>query len=95
MREKHQKHIPLMGSASGHPKAKELEAIGTIIDGTPTPPPTIFGYVFQDLNRGGIIKRRTGAIGMSADQVLGTAIVMRLFEFTYEQLAFNIYDSFA
>ena len=78
-----------MGSASDHPQAKELEAISTIIDSTPT----ICGYVFQDLNRGRIIKRRTGARGMSADQILRAAIVMRLFEFTYEQLAFHIYDS--
>ena len=30
---------------------------------------------------------------MSADQVLRAAIIMRLFEFTYEQLAFHISDS--
>ncbi len=30
---------------------------------------------------------------MSADQVLRTAVVMRLYDFTYEQLAFHIYDS--
>ena len=30
---------------------------------------------------------------MSADQVLRAAIVMRLFDFTYEQLAFHISDS--
>lgn len=33
------------------------------------------------------------ARGMSADQVLRAAIVMRLFEFTYEELAFHISDS--
>jgi len=30
---------------------------------------------------------------MSADQILQAAIVMRLFEFTYEKLAFHISDS--
>ncbi len=30
---------------------------------------------------------------MSADQVLRSAVVMRLYDFTYEQLAFHIYDS--
>jgi IS5 family transposase len=30
---------------------------------------------------------------MSADQILRAAVVMRLFDFTYEQLAFHIYDS--
>jgi IS5 family transposase len=63
--------------------------ISNIIDNTPT----ICGYVLQDFNRGKIIKRRTGARGMSADQILRAAIVMRLFEFTYEQLAFHISDS--
>ena len=89
IREKHQKQMPLMNSASNHPQAKELEVISDIIDNTPT----FCKYVFQDLNRGAIIKRRTGARGMSADQILRAVIVMRLFEFTYEQLAFHIYDS--
>ena len=89
MREKQQKQMPLMEPASSHPQEKELEAISTIIDNTPT----ICGYVLQDLNKGRIIKRRTGARGMSADQVLRAAIVMRLYEFTYEQLAFHISDS--
>ena len=89
MREKHQKQMPLMESASDHPQAKELEVISNIIDNTPT----ICEYVLQDLNRGAVIKRRTGARGMSADQILRAAIVMRLFEFTYEQLAFHIWDS--
>ena len=89
MREKQQKQMPLMEPVSSHPQQRELEAISNIIDNTPT----ISEYVLQDLNRGRIMKRRTGARGMSADQVLRAAIVMRLFEFTYEQLAFNIYDS--
>ena len=89
MREKQQKQMSLMEPVSSHPQERELEAISNIIDNTPT----ISEHVLQDLNRRRIIKRRTGARGMSADQVLRAAIVMRLFEFTYEQLAFNIYDS--
>jgi len=89
MREKHQKQMPLVEPGSDHPQARELEVISNIIDNTPT----ICGYVLQDLNMGKIIKRRTGARGMSADQILRAAIVMRLFEFTYEQLAFHISDS--
>jgi len=89
MREKQQKQIPLLEPRSDHPQARELEAISNIIDNTPT----ICDYVLQDLNRGKIIKRRTGARGMSADQILRAAIVMRLFEFTYEELAFHISDS--
>jgi hypothetical protein len=36
MREKQQKQMPLMEPASSHPQEKELEAISTIIDNTPT-----------------------------------------------------------
>ncbi len=89
MREKQQKQMPLLEPVSDHPRARELEVISNIIDNTPT----ICGYVLQDLNRGKIIKRRTGARGMSADQVLRAAIVMRLFEFVYEELSFHIFDS--
>jgi IS5 family transposase len=89
MREKQQKQMPLIEPVSSHPQERELEAISNIIDNTAT----ISEYVLQDLNRGRIIKRRTGARGMSADQVLRAAIIMRLFEFTYEQLAFHISDS--
>lgn len=89
MREKQQKQMPLLEPRSDHPQARELEAISNILNNTPT----ICDYVLQDLNRGKIIKRRTGARGMSADQILRAAIVMRLFEFTYEELAFHISDS--
>jgi IS5 family transposase len=89
MREKQQKQMPLLEPVSDHPQARELEVISNIIDNTPT----ICGYVLQDLNRGKIIKGRTGARGMSADQVLRAAIVMRLFEFVYKELSFHIFDS--
>jgi len=89
MREKQQKQIPLMEPATDHPQQAELEVISRIIDNTPT----ICDYVLQDLNQGKIFKRKTGASGMSADQILRAAVVMRLFDFTYEQLAFHIYDS--
>jgi len=92
MREKQQKQMPLMDPVKDnyeHPQEKELEAISRIIDNTPT----ICEYVLQDLNKGKTFHRRTGAQGMSADQVLRAAIVLRLFDFTYKQLAFHISDS--
>jgi IS5 family transposase len=89
MRENQQKQMPLMEPASNHSKERELEAISKIIDATPT----ICDYVLQDINKGKVFKRRTGARGMSADQILRAAIIMRLFEFTYEELAFHISDS--
>lgn len=89
MREKQQKQMPLMEPASDHPQAKELEVISNIIDATPT----ICERVLQDLSHGKIFIRRTGANGMSADQVIRAGIVMRLFDFTYKELAFHISDS--
>lgn len=89
MRKNHQKQLPLIEPPAGHPQEMELEVISLLIDHTPT----ICDYVLQDLNEGKVAKRKTGAEGMSADQVLRAAVVMRLFGFTYEQLAFHIYDS--
>jgi IS5 family transposase len=89
MRKKYQKQMPLIEPASGHPQEMELETISLLIDSTPT----ICDYVLQDLNEGKVHKRNTGAEGMSAEQVLRAAVVMRLYSFTYEQLAFHIFDS--
>jgi IS5 family transposase len=89
MREKHQKQMPLIDPPTGHPKEKELEAISTVLDNTPT----ICDHVLQDLNKGKIIKRRTGARGMTAEQIIRAAVMMRLYSFTYEDLAFHISDS--
>jgi len=89
MRKKNQKQLPLMEPASGHTQEIELDIISIIIDNTPT----ISEYVLQDINRGKTIIKRTGAHGMSADQVLRSAIVKQLFGFSYVQLAFHIYDS--
>jgi IS5 family transposase len=55
--------------------------------------PTICDHVLQDLIKGKIIKRRTGARGMTAEQIIRAAVVMRLYSFTYEDLAFHIFDS--
>jgi IS5 family transposase len=66
-----------------------LEAISNIIDANPT----ICDRIHQDLNKGKNVAHRRGANGMSADQVLRSAIVKSLFGFTYEQLAFHLVDS--
>lgn len=90
MREKQQKQMPLMDLPTGHPKEIELEMISRILDETST----IYDHVLQDLNGGLKVERnRTGANGMSAEQVTRVAIVMKLFNFTYEDLAFHISDS--
>ncbi len=89
MREKWQKQMPLMSQITDHTQSKELEAISNIIDANPT----ICDRVLQDLNKGKNVAHRQGANGMSADQVLRSAIVKILFGFTYEQLAFHLVDS--
>jgi IS5 family transposase len=90
MREKQQKQMPLMNLPTGHPREIELEMISNILDKTST----IYDLVLQDLNGGLKVERhRTGANGMSAEQVTRAAIVMKLFGFTYEDLAFHTSDS--
>jgi IS5 family transposase len=89
MRKNDQKQLPLSTVNSDHTQVKELEAISSIIDSHPT----LAERILQDLNRGKIFKSKGGAKGMTADQVLRIAIVMILFGFTYEELAFHISDS--
>ena len=90
MREKQQKQMPLIELPTGHPKEIELEMISKILDDTST----IYDHVLQDLNGDLNVERhRTGANGMSAEQVARAAIVMKLFNFSYEDLAFHISDS--
>ena len=81
--------MPLMSKITDHAQSKELEVISNIIDANPT----ICERVLQDLNKGKNIAHRQGANGMSAEQVLRSAIVKNLFGFSYEQLAFHLVDS--
>ncbi|MFO7838809.1 MAG: hypothetical protein R6X08_04840, partial [Desulfosalsimonadaceae bacterium] len=65
MREKNQKQLPLMQSAIDHPQADELMRISRILDKNP-----IIGQLaMQDL-KANSTKTRSGAKGMSADQVI-------------------------
>ena len=89
MRKKWQKQMSLMPQIKDHSQCKELEIISSIIDATPI----ICERILQDLNRGKALAYRKGASGMSADQVLRSAIVRILFNFTYEELAFHLVDS--
>ena len=89
MREKWQKQMPLMAHITDHSQAQELAMISEIIDTSDT----ICSYILQDLNRGKVEAQRSGAKGMSAEQVLRCTIVKILFGFSYEELAFHIVDS--
>ena len=81
--------MPLMPHIKQHNQSKELQVISNIIDANPI----ICEQVLQDLNSGKLIACRKGANGMSAEQVLRSAIVKILFGFSYEQLAFHLVDS--
>jgi IS5 family transposase len=90
MRKKSQKQMPLMPPTSDHPHAAELENISHILDANPT----ICDLAMQDLsNTSSKASCRSGARGMSADQVVRAAIVKQMFTFTYQELAFHIIDS--
>ena len=89
MRKKSKKQLPLMEPAVDHPRAAELEAINRILDNNPI----IRELVLQDLCKGKRRRRRSGAKGMTAEQVLHAGIVKQMFGFTYEELAFHIVDS--
>jgi len=89
MREKWQKQMPLMHPITDHAQSKELKVISNIIDANPI----ICDRVLQDLTKGKNVAHRKGANGMSAEQVLRSAIVKTLFNFSYKDLAFHLVDS--
>jgi IS5 family transposase len=89
MRKKSKKQMPLMQPAVDHPRAAELEAISRILNSNPI----ITELAFQDLCRGKMRKRRSGANGMTAEQVVRAGVVKQMFHFSYEELSFHIVDS--
>lgn len=89
MRKKWQKQMSLIPTEIDHPQAKELEAISQILKKKPT----IYEIALQDLSKHYQSSDKSGARGMSAEQVIRAAIVKVLFGFTYEELAFHLVDS--
>ena len=89
MRKKSKKQMPLMPAATDHPQAVELENISRILDANPT----ICDLAMQDLSEVSKRVNRSGARGMTADQVVRAAIVKQMLNFTYKELAFHIVDS--
>jgi len=88
MRKKNRKQMTLMSARVEHPRAVELEFISQILDDNPI----IYEMVLQDLTHG-VENRNTGAEGMTAEQVIRTAIIKQTEGFSYEDLAFHIVDS--
>jgi IS5 family transposase len=81
--------MPLMPAATDHPQAIELENISRILDANSI----ICDLAMQDLSDVSTKARRSGARGMTADQVVRAAIIKQMFGFTYKELAFHIIDS--
>ena len=81
--------MPLMPETSDHPQAVELENISRILDANPI----ICDLAMQDLCEVSKKASRSGARGMTADQVVRAAIVKQMLNFTYKELAFHIVDS--
>lgn len=88
MRKQTHDQLPLMETQINHSHAREYDGISRILDSNPI----IAQMVLQDLNKG-VSKRRTGAEGMTADQVLRAAIIKQIEGFSYDDLAFHIIDS--
>jgi len=86
MRRTRKKQLPLKETTPDHPKVKELEKIGMILNQNSS----IYDLVLQDL---GTSTHATGATGMSAEQVLKAAIIKQMEGFSYEALAFHLADS--
>jgi IS5 family transposase len=89
MRKKSKKQLPLMPAESDHPQAVELENISRILDANPI----ICDLAMQDLCEVSKKVRKSGAHGMTADQVVRAAIAKQMLGFTYKELAFHIIDS--
>lgn len=80
--------IPLFFNWAEHKISKELQQIATILDRHPE----FVESVHCDLTSN---KKTTGDKGMSSDQILRAAIIKNIRGLSYEQLAFNLSDSFS
>ena len=88
MRKKSKKQMPLMPTKIDHPQAVELNTISRILEANST----ICDLAMQDLSPKPA-KRKTGAKGMTAEQVIRAAIIKQMFECSYQDLAFHLVDS--
>ncbi len=88
LRKNHQEQPSLQAPWLNHEHAKELEAIGDLLDANPT----VAALAAQDLVPPGASPDK-GRNGMTGDMVLRAAIVRQMNGFSYEELAFHLQDS--
>ena len=88
MRRSVREQMSLVPASLDHEHARELGAVGAILDGHPE-----FGrWVQTDLLAGGIDPDH-GRNGMSGEEVLRTLVIKQANGFSYEDLAFHLADS--
>ena len=80
--------LPLPETDSNHKKVQELSKISDILDENRN----IYDMVAQDLV---VPENKSGAKGMTAEQVLRSAIIKQMEGYSYEDLAFHLEDSAA
>jgi IS5 family transposase len=87
MRQKFTPQMSLFAPMARNSIVKELEEISKILDATPH----ILELVYKDLIK--TSRPDTGRQGMTAEQVLRSAVLKQYRELTYEELAFHLEDS--
>jgi IS5 family transposase len=87
MRQLFREQLPLTGPAVKHRHAQELDGVDRILRDNPG----ITELVLQDLSAG--VLADDGRKGMTAEQVLRSAVLKQMNSFTYEELSFHLADS--
>jgi len=87
MRQTDKKQLPLAPLWPDHQLSQELRVISKILDETPQ----ISSLVLQDLCD--TVSPKQGASGMSGEQVLRCAVLKKICQCSYQQLAFHLVDS--
>jgi IS5 family transposase len=87
MRQSREKQYPIVNGQIAHQHGRELEKVSEMLDANPE----LYELVQRDLVAG----KRTdvGRTGMTGEQVLRVALLMRIDGLTYRELAFQLMDS--
>jgi len=87
MRQKFNPQTGLFSPMMRHSIVKELQEISKVLDANPR----LLDLVFQDMTS--LSRPDTGRQGMTAEQVLRSAVLKQYRQLTYEELAFHLEDS--
>ena len=87
MRQKYNPQTGLFSPMMRHSIAKELQEMSKVLDDNPR----LMDLVFQDMTS--LSRTDTGRQGMTAEQVLRSAVLKQYRQLTYEELAFHLEDS--